>query len=60
MSWIALEMMQLDEAADFGWWRVDFAVSDARRNLAGVCGRWYPVVLELHRFFFIRYSACSG
>ena len=24
---------------------------DARRNLSGVCSRWYPVVLDLHRFF---------
>ena len=24
---------------------------DARRNLAGVCARWYPVVLQPHRFF---------
>ena len=23
----------------------------ARRNLSGVCGRWYPVILDLHRFF---------
>ena len=27
------------------------AVIDARRNLSGVCGRWYPIVLDLHRFF---------
>ena len=40
-----------DEAADFGRWRVGPAVIDARRNLSGVCGRWYPVVLDLHRFF---------
>ena len=40
-----------DEAADFGRRRVDHAVSDARRNLSGVCGRWYPVILDLHRFF---------
>ena len=26
------------------------AVIDARRNLSGVCGRWYPVILDLHRF----------
>ena len=38
-----------DEAADFGRRRVDFPVI-ARRNFAGVCGRWYPVVLVLHRF----------
>ena len=40
-----------DEAADFGRRRVCFAVIDARRNFAGVCGRWYPVILVLHRFF---------
>ena len=26
---------------------------DARRNLSGVCRRWYPVVMELHRFSLI-------
>ena len=40
-----------DEAADFGRRRVSSAVSDARRNLSGVCSRWYPVILDLHRFF---------
>ena len=40
-----------DEAADFGRRRVSNAVIDACRNLSGVCGRWYPVVLDLHRFF---------
>ena len=40
-----------DEAADFGRRRVGNAVIDARRNLSGVCGRWYPVILDLHRFF---------
>ena len=40
-----------DEAADFGRRRVSLAVIDARRNLSGVCGRWYPVILDLHRFF---------
>ena len=40
-----------NEAADFGRRRVSPAVIDARRNLSGVCGRWYPVVLDLHRFF---------
>ena len=40
-----------DDAADFGRRRVGNAVIDARRNLSGVCGRWYPVVLDLHRFF---------
>ena len=27
------------------------AVIDARRKLSGVCGRWYPVILDFHRFF---------
>ena len=40
-----------DEAADFGRWRVSPAVIDARRNLSGVCGHWYPFILDLHRFF---------
>ena len=40
-----------DEAADFGRRRVGNAVIDARRNLSGGCNRWYPVVLDLHRFF---------
>ena len=40
-----------DEAADFGRRRVGPAVIDARRNLSGVCGRWYPVIIDLHRFF---------
>ena len=40
-----------DEAADFGSRRVGNAVIDARRNLSGVCGRWYPIILDLHRFF---------
>ena len=39
-----------DEAADFGRRRVGHAVIDARRNLSGVCGHWYPVILDLHRF----------
>ena len=40
-----------DEAADFGRRRVGNKVIDARRNLSGVCSRWYPVLLDLHRFF---------
>ena len=39
-----------DEAADFGRRRVGNALMDARRNLSGVSGRWYPVILDLHRF----------
>ena len=40
-----------DEAADFGRRRVPWWVTDAGRNLSGVCSRWRPVVLVLHRFF---------
>ena len=40
-----------DEAADFGRRGVPWWVIDARRNLSGVCSRWRPVVLVLHRFF---------
>ena len=40
-----------NEVADFGRRRVGPAVIDARRNLSGVCGLWYPVFLDLHRFF---------
>ena len=39
------------DAADFGRRRVGNAVIDARRNLSGVCGRWYPVLVDLLRFF---------
>ena len=39
------------DEADFGRRRVNPAVIDARRNLSGVCGRWYPIILDLHRFF---------
>ena len=38
------------EAAGLGRRRVSPAVIDARRNLSGVCGRWYPIILDLHRF----------
>ena len=40
-----------EEAADFGRRRVWPDVADTRRNLSGVCRRWYLVVLVLHRFF---------
>ena len=40
-----------DDAAVFGRRRVGNTVIDARRNLSGVCSRWYPVLLDLHRFF---------
>ena len=40
-----------DEAADCGRRRVPWWIIDARRNYSGVCARWRPVVLGLHRFF---------
>ena len=40
-----------DEAADFGRRTVGPGVIDAGRNLSGVCGRWCPVLLDLHGFF---------
>ena len=40
-----------DDAADFGRSRVGPDGLDAKRNLSGVCGRWYPVVQVLQRFF---------
>ena len=39
------------EAADFGRGRVPWWVIDARRNYSGVCARWRPLVVGLHRFF---------
>ena len=50
-----------DEAADYGRRRVGNVVIDARRNLSGVCGRWYPVLLDFHRFFhcYLSYSCQS-
>ena len=39
------------KVADFGRGRVGNAVIDARHDLSGVCGRGYPVILDLHRFF---------
>ena len=51
VSLIVLVTMLLMRPADFGRGRVSPAVIDARRYLSGVCGRWYPVILDLHRFF---------
>ena len=48
-----------DEAADFGRRRVPVRVIDARRNLVGVCSRWFPVVCHLHRFFGGYCQGCS-
>ena len=40
-----------DEPGHSGRRRVNPRVVDAWCNLAGVCRRWYPVDLVLHRFF---------
>ena len=48
ISWVMTLLMKL---LILGRRRVSPAVIDARRNLSGVCGRWYPVILDLHRFF---------
>ena len=48
-----------DEAADFWRRRVCPAVIDARRILSGVCGRWYLIILDLHRFFHCFFSCCG-
>ena len=50
-EWDKLGNDAADEAADFGRRKVDPAIVDARRNLSGVCRRWYPVLLDLHRLF---------
>ena len=44
-------MMRLMRLLTLGAVELDNAVIGARRNLSGVCGRCYPVLLELHRFF---------
>ena len=48
-----------DEAAGLGRRTVSLAVIDALRNLSGVCGRWYLVILNLHRFFHCYFSCCG-
>ena len=40
-----------DEVADIGRRRIGNAVIDARRHLSGVCGRCFPVILDLHQLF---------
>ena len=45
---------------------IDHAVIDARRNLSGVCRRWYPIIVELHRFSIansravVNHDDCEG
>ena len=47
-----------DEAADFGRRRVPWWIIDARRNFSGVCARWRPLVVGLHRFFYGHCQDC--
>ena len=47
-----------DEAADFGCRRVPWWVIGARRNYSGVCARWRPLVVGLHRFFYGHCQDC--
>ena len=48
-GWAMMGLMRLRilVAGELVHWRV----IDARRNFAGVCSRWRPDVLVLHRFF---------
>ena len=39
------------DAADCGRRRVSVVVIDSKRLFAELCGLWYPVVRDLHRFF---------
>ena len=55
-----------DMAADFGRRRVSDLVMDVRRRFVSACSSWYPVVLELHRFFVaiarvaVNEDGCAG
>ena len=40
-----------DRAADFGRRRVSDLIIDVSRRFLSACSFWYPVVLQLHRFF---------
>ena len=55
-----------DRAADFGRRRVSDLVIDVRRRFLSACSSWYPVVLDLHRFFIaiaraaVNNDGCAG
>ena len=55
-----------DRAADFGRRRVSDLVIDVRRRFLSACSSWYPVVLDLHRFFIaiaraaVNSDGCAG
>ena len=64
LDWIGNDAA--DEAADSGRQRVEHAVIDTRRNMSGVCRRWCPIILKLHRFFIaisravVNHDECEG
>ena len=55
-----------DRAAEFGRRRVSDLVIDVRRRFLSACSSWYPVVLDLHRFFIaiaraaVNNDGCAG
>ena len=40
-----------DQAADLGRRRVGAALVNDRKGFSDACKRWYPIILDLHRFF---------
>ena len=40
-----------DRAADLGRRRVGVALLDGRTGFSDACNHWYPIILDLHRFF---------
>ena len=59
-------MILAERAADFGRRKVSDLVMDVRRRFVSACAFWYPVVLDLHRFFFsiahaaVNEDGCAG
>ena len=49
---------EADAAAALGRGRVHHSVSVARGVVTRSCARWYPVVRELHHFFYCHCSVC--
>ena len=55
-----------DSAADFGRRRVTDLVMDVRGRFLSACSSWYPVILELHRYFIaidcvaVNEDVCAG
>ena len=55
-----------DRAADFGRRRVSDLVMDVRTRFLSACSSWYPVVMEIHRFFVaiaraaVNEDGCAG